>query len=128
MNILLDTQIALWALTDSPRLPDRARALIQDVDNTIYFSAASVWEISIKHQLARGDMPVSGEEAAKLFRDAGYLELPITAHHAATTAKLPLRHADPFDRMLVAQALDEPLRLLTHDRKLQTYDESIIFV
>lgn len=128
MNLLLDTQIALWALTDSPRLSDKARTLLLNPDATLYFSAASVWEIAIKHRLARGDMPVSGADAASLFREAGYVELPVTAAHAAATEELPGHHADPFDRLLVAQALREPLRLLTHDRQLLAYGGSIEFV
>ena len=67
MKILLDTHIALWALTGSPRLPQKARTMILDAGNSIYFSAATVWEIAIKHRLARGNMPVSGEEARELF-------------------------------------------------------------
>jgi PIN domain nuclease of toxin-antitoxin system len=90
MNILLDTQIALWALTDSPRLSVKAREWIMDAGNTVFFSAASVWEIAIKHRLARGDMPVSGVEAARLFREAGHMELPVTALHAAATENLPV--------------------------------------
>ena len=128
MNLLLDTQVALWALTDCPRLSERARTLILNPDATVFFSAASVWEIAIKHRLARSDMPVSGAEAEVLFREAGYVELPVSAAHAAATEKLPGHHADPFDRMLVAQALYEPLRLLTHDRQLLTYGGSVEFV
>jgi PIN domain nuclease of toxin-antitoxin system len=127
MKVLLDTQIALWALTDSPRLSANAREWILDAGNTLFFSAASIWEIAIKHRLARGDMPVSGDEAARLFREAGYIELPVTAAHAAATEKLPAHHADPFDRMLVAQAREEPLRLLTHDRQLLSYGDWIEF-
>jgi PIN domain nuclease of toxin-antitoxin system len=128
MNVLLDTQVALWALTDSPRLSAMARAYILDPASTIYVSAASVWEIAIKHRLARGDMPVSGKEAALLFSEAGYIELPISAAHAAATEVLPMHHADPFDRLLVAQACHEPFRLLTHDRQLLAYDGPIEFV
>jgi PIN domain nuclease of toxin-antitoxin system len=128
VKLLLDTQVALWALTDSPRLTERARSLILDPDATIFFSAASVWEIAIKHRLARSDMPVSGAEAESLFRESGYIELPVTAAHAAATGRLPGYHADPFDRMLVAQALHEPLRLLTHDRQLLAYGGSVEFV
>jgi PIN domain nuclease of toxin-antitoxin system len=127
MNILLDTQIALWALADSPRLSVKAREWIMDAGNSVFFSAASVWEIAIKHRLARGDMPVSGAEAAKLFREAGYIELPVTALHAAATENLPAHHADPFDRILVAQAMQEPLRLLTHDRQLISYGDWVEF-
>lgn len=128
MKLLLDTQIALWALIDSPRLSERARALILDPEATVFFSAASIWEIAIKHRLARGDMPLSGAEAAHLFREAGYIELPVTAAHAAATEQLPAHHADPFDRILVAQALYEPLRLLTHDRQILSYGNRVEFV
>lgn len=128
MRILLDTQVALWALTDSPCLSALARTRILDAANTIHFSAATVWEIAIKHRLGRGDMPVSGADAAALFREAGYLELPVTAIHAAATENLPAHHADPFDRLLVAQAIEEPLRLLTHDRQLLQYGDVVEFV
>lgn len=128
MNVLLDTQIALWALTDSPRLSAAAREHILDPASTVYVSAASVWEIAIKHRLARGDIPVSGKEAASLFAEAGYIELPVSAAHAAATEALPMHHADPFDRLLVAQACHEPLRLLTHDRQLLAYEAPIDFV
>jgi PIN domain nuclease of toxin-antitoxin system len=121
MRILLDTHIALWALTDSQYLPARARELIADPGNQIHFSAASIWEISIKHALARRDMPVSGEDAIRLFVEAGYDEVPVSAQHAATTGMLPPHHADPFDRLLLAQSLVEPMHLLTHDRQLKKY-------
>lgn len=127
MRLLLDTQLALWALTDSPRLSAAARDAILDEGNDVYFSAATVWEIAIKHQLARKDMPVSGAEAAALFAESGYLELPITAVHAAATEQLPPHHSDPFDRILVAQAIAEPLRLLTHDRLLTRYGDAVQF-
>jgi PIN domain nuclease of toxin-antitoxin system len=128
LRILLDTHIALWALTDDPRLPDRARALILDEKAEIYFSAATVWEIAIKHALARGSMPISGDKAFSLFIQAGYRELPITAAHGAATGRLPGHHADPFDRMLVAQAVVEPMRLLTHDRRLKAYGDVVEWV
>ena len=73
-------------------------------------------------------MPISGAEAAKLMAEAGFIELPVTAVHAAATETLPPRHADPFDRILVAQAVTEPLRLLTHDRLLPRYGNSVQFV
>jgi PIN domain nuclease of toxin-antitoxin system len=128
MRILLDTHIALWALTDSPRLSPEARTMILDPSNDIFFSAATVWEIAIKHRLARRDMPVSGSEARELFVRSGYVELPITAIHAATTESLPPHHADPFDRIMVAQAIAEPLRFLTHDRALLPYGHPISLV
>jgi PIN domain nuclease of toxin-antitoxin system len=128
MRILLDTQIALWALVDSPRLSDKAREWILDPGTDIYFSAATIWEIAIKRRLARKDMPIFGDEAVKLFTEAGYTELPISARHAAATETLPMHHADPFDRILVAQAITEPLHLLTHDRVLSQYGDCVVFV
>jgi PIN domain nuclease of toxin-antitoxin system len=128
MNLLLDTQVALWALTGSARLSARARELILAPEATVFYSAATVWEIAIKHRLARGDMPVSGKDAANLFLEAGYMELHVTAAHAAATEGLPLHHADPFDRILVAQAHYAPLRLLTHDQQLLAYGGPIEFV
>lgn len=128
MNLLLDTHIALWALIDSPRLPAKARELIVAPGNTIWVSAASVWEISIKHSLGRGDMPISGAKALELFEEAGFVLLAVSGEHAAAVAQLPAHHADPFDRMLAAQALTEPLRLLTHDAMLARYSDTVILV
>ena len=128
MRLLLDTHIALWALVDSPRLPAKARLLILAPDNEVVVSAASVWEIAIKHGLAKKNMPVSGAEAMSWFTRAGYTLLPVTADHAALVEELPPHHADPFDRILVAQALDEPLRLVTHDPTVARYSDTVILV
>lgn len=105
-----------------------ARSLILDPLNSIHISTASVWEITVKHMLGNGAMPVSGTQAAAHFLAAGYLELPITNAHISLLETLPNHHADPFDRLLVAQALAEPLRLITHDATLKLYSDSIILV
>ncbi len=123
MNLLLDTQIALWAITDSPKLGTKARELILSPSALIWVSTASLWEIAIKHSLGRGDMPVSAADAMRYFREAGYQFLPIEPEHAATIEKLQLHHQDPFDRMLVAQAMTEPMRLLTRDAHLPAYGD-----
>lgn len=128
MHILLDTHVILWALTDHPRLPKAARTLIADQRNTVWVSAVSVWEIAIKHALAKKDMPLSGKEALGYFRVAGYQLLDIRPEHAAATEGLPAIHSDPFDRMLVAQAESEPLRLVTHDAALAKYSRNIVLV
>jgi PIN domain nuclease of toxin-antitoxin system len=128
VNILLDTHIALWAIADSPRLPQAARDLILAQTSTIYVSVASIWEIGIKYSLQRGDMPVSGEAALHYFRQAGYRVLPIEAEHAVAVEALPLHHQDPFDRLLVAQALTEPFRLISHDRQVAQYSDTVILV
>lgn len=128
MRLLLDTHVALWAIADSPKLPAAGRELIAAAENEVLVSAASVWEIAIKHALGRGDMPISGEVALGWFRQAGYRLLPIQPEHAARVEKLPPHHQDPFDRLLVAQALAEPLRLLTHDRQVAAYSDSVILI
>jgi PIN domain nuclease of toxin-antitoxin system len=128
VNLLLDTHIALWAITDSPKLPDQARELIVSTKTTVWVSAASVWEIAIKHALRRGDMPVSSQDALRYFQESGYRMLPIAAEHAVAVAALSPHHMDPFDRILVAQALVEPLRLLTHDAQVALYSDTIIKV
>jgi PIN domain nuclease of toxin-antitoxin system len=131
MRLLLDTHIALWAVTDDARLSPRARALIGDPENDVFVSAATIWEIAIKHALARGgsnDMPVSGAEALRYFRDAAYEMVDIAPADAAAVETLPTLHADPFDRLLIAQALTVPFRLLTHDPRVAGYSPSIIMV
>jgi PIN domain nuclease of toxin-antitoxin system len=125
---LLDTHIALWALTDDARLSARARALIEDPANQVAVSAASVWEIAIKHGLGRGDMPVSGGAALNWFRQAGYDLLPVTPDHAAAVEALPDHHRDPFDRLLIAQATSEPMRLITRDPLVALYGGAVIQV
>ena len=128
MNRLLDTHVALWAITDSPRLSTRARALIEDPNATIWVSAASLWEISIKHGLGRGEMPVSGPDALAFFQEAGLRILSIAAEHVVAVAAIPPHHQDPFDRILVAQAQVEPMHLITHDPLVAKYDPAIILV
>jgi PIN domain nuclease of toxin-antitoxin system len=131
VRLLLDTHIALWAIVNDARLPAKARRLIADAENTVIVSAVSVWEIAIKHALPRGtrnDIPISGTEALKYFTAAGYEMLAITAAHAAAVDGLPTPHGDPFDRLLVAQAITEPLRLLTHDKRVAEFGDTIILV
>lgn len=131
MRLLLDTHIALWAVIDDPKLPRPAREMIADPTNEIFVSAATLWEIAIKHSLARGlphDMPVSGKEALHYFRAAGYEVIGISPSHAIAVENLPPLHADPFDRLLVAQALTEPLRLITRDPRVAAYSDTVIAV
>ena len=128
MTLLLDTHVALWAITDDARLSDQARDLILAPRATVWISACSLWEITIKHGLGRGDMPVSGQAAFGYFRQAGYRFLPIEPEHALAVETLPPHHQDPFDRLLVAQALVEPMRLVTHDATVARYGDSILLV
>lgn len=128
MNLLLDTHVALWAITDHPQLSKQARELIEAPKSTIWISAATVWEIAIKYSLGRGDMPISSRDALRYFSASGYQLLAIEAEHAAAIEDLPPHHADPFDRMLVAQAWVEPMRLITHDAMVARYGTSRDFI
>ena len=126
MNLLLDTHVALWAITDNPKLSQRARDLITAPKTNVWVSAANIWEIAIKYSLDRGDMPVSSQDAMRYFQESGYHFLAIDAEHAIAVEELPAHHQDPFDRMLVAQALVEPMRLMTHDSLVALYSDTII--
>ena len=131
MRLLLDTHVALWAVRNAPRLSHRARELIGDLDNPVYVSVVSLWEIAIKFALRKGrpsDMPVSAAEASAFFVRAGYELLPVLPQHALAIAALPPARTDPFDRMLIAQARAEPLRLLTSDAAVAAYGGSIELV
>ena len=131
MRLLLDTHIAIWSIADDPRLTSQARTLIADPDNEIVVSVAALWEIAIKHALARqgrANMPVSARAAHGFFIGAGYGMLGITAAHTLAVEALPALHGDPFDRIMVAQALTEPARLITHDAKVAAYSDTVILV
>ena len=131
MNLLLDTHVALWAVTGHKRLSVRARALIVDPVNSISVSVVSLWEIAIKHALGRQSetaIALSAREAAEAFALAGYSILSVSPSHALAVEDLPAHHTDPFDRLLVAQALSEPMRLLTHDAQVARYSDTIILV
>jgi len=121
VKLLLDTHLLLWAANEPKRLPKAARALIEDLENELLFSAASLWEITIKRSLGREDFTVDARVLRRGLLDNGYTELPITSEHAVNLDQLPLAHRDPFDRILVAQAMVEGITLLTNDRKLLEY-------
>lgn len=125
MRLLLDTHILLWALADPEKLPERGRALIEDETNSILFSAASIWEIAIKSQAGRVNFPFAPDRIAHAAEKTGFTELPVSAKHSAAVCDLPLHHRDPFDRILVAQAIAEPARLLTVDAALRQYSELV---
>ena len=126
MRLLLDTHVLLWALGNPAKLPAAARLVILDPANEVLFSAASIWEIAIKLELGRADFAASPEEIARAAVESGIEELPVRAQHAALTAQLPRHHRDPFDRLLVAQAMAEPARLLTVDEALRPYSELVV--
>ena len=124
MNLLLDTHVLLWALDDSASLSHQARAAIADGGNAVFVSAATAWEISIKRAL--GKLHVPADSYLEELRVHRFTALDISTEHALAVADLPPHHADPFDRMLVAQAQVEMLTLVTHDPRMRAYDVQII--
>lgn len=121
MKLLLDTHLLLWAAGELDKLSARAKALLEDQDNVLLFSAASLWEITIKAGLGRADFQIDPHLLRRGLIENGYQELPITSQHALMVGQLPDVHRDPFDRILVAQATVEGLLLLTHDPLVQAY-------
>jgi PIN domain nuclease of toxin-antitoxin system len=131
LRLLLDTHVALWAVLGHPKLSTKARELILSDDAEVYVSVVSIWEIGVKRALNRGDpddMPLSAPAFETYCRVAEYEFLPVTGEHALAVSDLPLLHRDPFDRMLVAQAQSEPMRLLTVDRAMADYGARIELV
>ena len=124
MRLLLDTHILLWTLLTPGRLPSAARDALADDANDTVVSAASVWEIAIKHALGRLNVPV--DRLDELIAELGCTLLPITLPHAIAAGALPRLHNDPFDRMLIAQARHEALTLVTADVTLRRYDVAIL--
>ena len=120
---LLDTQVFLWCLMDSPRLTPEVRELIADPLNPVYVSAATSWEIAIKKSLGKLKAP---HNIDGIVEEMGFLKLPIYLYHGDTLSRLPFHHRDPFDRMLIAQAIAEGLVLISSDRKFEMYDVELI--
>ncbi|WP_432262611.1 type II toxin-antitoxin system VapC family toxin [Cupriavidus sp. TMH.W2] len=125
MRLLLDTHVYLWSVMDDRKLTKAARKLILDADD-VYVSSASIWEASIKAGLGKLDVDVN--LLVSEIEASGFSELPVRAVHAAMVRDLPDIHRDPFDRILVAQALSEPLRLVTSDGHLSKYTDLVITV
>jgi len=128
MRLLLDTHLLLWAMAASRKLPSAVKSQLLDPNNEVYYSAASLWEISIKRGLRRRDFRIDPDALLGALRESGFIELPITAVHAVGVARLPPIHKDPFDRMLVAQSMAEPMTLLTNDTLLADYWDGVKLV
>jgi PIN domain nuclease of toxin-antitoxin system len=128
VRLLLDTNVLLWALIEPGRLKPEIRAVLEDPAHEILFSAASVWEISINAALGRADFHVSPARIVAEALANGLVELPVRSEAALKVATLPHHHRDPFDRLLVAQAMTEPAILYTADALLTTYSELVLCV
>ena len=125
MRLLLDTHVLLWTLITPKRLGTDARAAIESPDNEVLFSAASIWEIAIKSALRRADFRITPDVVAAAAIESGFTELPVRSAAAILVAKLPVHHRDPFDRLLIAQAITEPATLYTVDSQLVVYSELV---
>ncbi|MCC6532222.1 MAG: type II toxin-antitoxin system VapC family toxin [Burkholderiales bacterium] len=123
--LLLDTHLLLWAAGVPERLPAAARRLLEDPDQTLAFSAASLWEIVIKRSLKERSLQVDPRALRRGLLDGGYREIPILSEHALAVERLPLLHKDPFDRLLIAQAEVEGATLLTSDKQVAQYPGAI---
>ena len=132
MNILIDTHIAVWAATDDPRLSKKARDLLLNPGNNIYFSSVSAMEISIKRKSKNkkkaDELHVTTEEFVNDCRESGYIELPLNSSHIVAEEALKWggdgdEHRDPFDRLLLAQAKVEKYSFMTHDHMIPMFDE-----
>jgi PIN domain nuclease of toxin-antitoxin system len=125
VRILLDTHIFLWLVSGSRQLTSQAKEWIEGADK-VFISSASIWEVAVKVRL--GKLNADPEELIEEMAKNGFEELPVFARHAKAVAKLPLHHTDPFDRLLIAQAIAEPLRLLTADTGLSPYSPLVLIV
>lgn len=125
MRLLLDTHVLIWWLMAEPRLKKSAIEHMNNINNIVYVSALSIWEISIKTALGKIRMPTGNLEAE--IENNGFSELPISISHALAAGALPMHHRDPFDRMLVAQARTEGLTIISHDKFLEAYDVPILW-
>ena len=128
MKLLLDTCSFIWFLADSPQLSAKARAAILDPANSVYLSAVSAWEIGRKY--AKGDLELPGRPESlipQVRTDSGILSLPLSEEEAISAEKLPLLHKDPFDRMIIAQALVQGMVVVTPDRAFEPYPVRLLW-
>jgi PIN domain nuclease of toxin-antitoxin system len=125
LNLLLDTHVFIWSIDDDAKLSDAAWSMIEAADD-VYVSSASLWEVTIKYRL--GKLHVEPERLAAAINASGFWELPISVQHAVAVGRLPALHRDPFDRMLLAQTISEPLHFLTADSQLLPYSALVHLV
>jgi PIN domain nuclease of toxin-antitoxin system len=121
LTVLVDTHLLLWAAGEPAKLPAEARALLLEPGHELWFSAASLWEVSIKHRLGRDDFRIEPRRLRRGLIENGWRELTMTSEHAIAAGELPALHKNPFDRMMIAQAQVEGVTLLTSDDVVARY-------
>jgi len=125
VKYLLDTHILIWLLTEDHKVPKKVKTSIASSKNECFISIVSLWEISIKFSIGRLDLPINLEELDRIIVNSGYDYLAIKQSHIFQSAKLPFHHQDPFDRLIIGQAMDEKLQLISKDRHFSKYDVSL---
>lgn len=128
MRVLPDSHILAWFAEDDPKLSDEMRSVLEDDDNQLFFSSASIWELTIKRALNRNGFNIEPRILYRALLDNGFGELPVNSRHAFALEMLPPLHKDPFDRILLAQAISEGMLLLTSDEMISQYDGPIRLV
>ena len=126
MRYLLDTHVLIWVMIGSSRLTAGVRKILENPGNVFFVSAATIWETAIKHSIKPEEIPVTSEQMIRFCRESSIRELPVRFSHSQKVTSLPAYHHDPFDRMLVAQAVEEHLLLITHDAKLPPYGDMVV--
>lgn len=127
MNFLVDTHAVIWFITDNLKLPVKAKKIIEDKKNTCYVSIASYWEIGIKHSLGRLDLSADLGEIFQIVEDTGFEILPITPKHILTNSGLEYHHQDPFDRIIISQAITEKLSIISKDGHFEKYKVTVVW-
>ena len=128
MRVLLDTHVLLWMIGESQSLSDSALRVLSDEMNELFFSSISIAEVAIKHQKNAVFMPLSPDDVRFAAKECGVQELEFNSGHAVALGNLPLLHRDPFDRMLIAQAKAEGMKIVSHDRQFPQYGDFVIDV
>ena len=128
MRLLIDTHVLIWLMVGSPKLTKRCLDLLGGEGCTLFFSAASLWEVALKHERKPDKIPVAAEQVERYCRECGIRQVPVRFEHALKTCELEKVHADPFDRMLVSQALVEGMKLVSHDEDVIAYGDAVIAV
>jgi PIN domain nuclease of toxin-antitoxin system len=127
MNLLIDTHTLIWFITDNDKLPSKTKKIIENLDNNCFVSIATFWEIGIKNSIGRLDLNSNLETIFKIIEDTGFDILPITTEQILRNTKLEFHHQDPFDRIIIAQAITEKLTVITKDKQFDDYNIPIIW-
>ena len=128
MRLLIDTHVLIWLMVGSPKLTNRCLDLLRSEGCELFFSAASLWEVALKHERKPDKIPVAAEQVGRYCRECGIRQVPVRFEHALKISELDKIHADPFDRMLVSQALVEGMKLVSHDEDVIAYGDAVIAV